>query len=122
MVAQHATLAMLLRSAYDLDRFVGMPAWAPSERFDIVYDGLAEHTSGAAAGDGADASSPSASSFAHTSSSAMPTCSCLPGRRRPRPLALVCGHQRSSCPRASSGKRRGRRTAVVDRTGLTDSI
>jgi uncharacterized protein (TIGR03435 family) len=34
--AQRATLAMLLRSAYDLDRFVGMPAWAPSERFDIV--------------------------------------------------------------------------------------
>ena len=34
--AQNATLAMLLRSAYDIDRFVGMPDWAQSERFDVV--------------------------------------------------------------------------------------
>jgi uncharacterized protein (TIGR03435 family) len=36
--AQRATLAMLLRSAYSLtfDRILGMPAWAHTERFDIV--------------------------------------------------------------------------------------
>jgi len=36
--AQRATLAMILRSAYELtsNRMVGLPGWAASERFDIV--------------------------------------------------------------------------------------
>ena len=38
--ARGATLAMLVRSAYDLDRFVGMPAWAYSDRFDVVTTGV----------------------------------------------------------------------------------
>src|SRR5687767_15977268 len=38
--ARRATLAMLVRSAYDLDRFVGMPAWAYSDRFDVVTTGV----------------------------------------------------------------------------------
>jgi len=34
--AQSATLVMILRSAFGLDRFVGLPRWAATERFDIV--------------------------------------------------------------------------------------